>query len=340
MTKIFISYSSTDAAFADEYYNELVHRAHEVWMDRAELKGGQEWVKVIQERIRWSEAMIVLWSAGALASAWVEMEMTYAHTLKKKIIPVQIDATSPQEHMIVNARQVIDGRHKDRQEVVNQIEESIRRDNRRPITTHTPPVESERAPQGPAKVSRLKPRWLIAGAAVVLIGIVGLTIALSGPGSIVVTETVSPQTTAAPTNTTVVTPAVTLPPNALDQPASLDLLNVWRASSGMPALAVNPALQAIADEHVSYLRSLPLPELESTNMFRNADGQDVIFMADSAGYSGEVLMIVEATDADFTLQHLLSQLDDQARFADAGFSQVRSIATSKLYFVLILGTGG
>ncbi len=122
MTKIFISYASIDSAFADEYYDELLQRGHEVWMDRAELKGGQDWVKVIQERIRWSEAMIVLWSAGALASAWVEMEMTYAHTLKKKIIPLQIDQTSPQEHMIVNARQVIDARGKSCKIIVDLIE--------------------------------------------------------------------------------------------------------------------------------------------------------------------------------------------------------------------------
>ncbi len=185
----------------------------------------------------------------------------------------------------------------------------------------------------------MNPRLLIAGAAVMLLVAVGLSIALSGTGPVVVTETPSPQI--GPTATDpIVAPAVTLPPNALEQPASLDLLNVWRTNNGMSALTVHAALQSIADEHVSYLRSLPLPELESTNMFRNADGQDVIFMANSAGYSAEVLMVVEATDADFTLQNLLGQLDDQARFTDAGYSQVRSIATNKLYFVLILGAGG
>lgn len=337
MTKIFISYASHDAACADEYYQALVACDYDVWMDRAELKGGHEWVHVIQERIRWSDTMVVLWSASALASSWVEMEMTYAHTLRKKIIPVQIDNTSPQEHMIINARQVIDGRDVDCDTVVVQIQDSINRDhNPHPITTGVPLVSPKIEPTTPIPVTaplaqQPTRRWPVILAAAALLVAAALLLALTQQGE---PPALNPTPTSAPTP---VLP--TLSPGLLSQPATLANINQWRASSNLSPLNQHAALQGIAEQHLSYLRSLPLSELESTNIFRNADGQDVIFMANEAGYTGDVLMVVETTDENYTLQNLLDELDDQARYVDAGWEQVRSIATNKLYYVLILGTG-
>jgi hypothetical protein len=333
MTRIFISYSSQDAAFADTYYRILLQRDHEVWMDRAELKGGQEWVHIIQDRIRWSDAMIVLWSANALRSTWVEMEMTYAHTLKKKIIPVLIDDTSPQEHMIINARQVIDARGAAAEIIVNQIEESIAGDNRRPITTRSAPVAADVSVSGqPDRPRRTLARALASGLALLLVG-GALALALArGDADLTVTPTLAE--TALPT-----VPLATLAPEMLAQPVTLELLNAWRGSRGLPALNVHPALQTAAEQHVSYLRSLPLPELESTNVFRSAEGQDVVYMAHEAGYPGsDVIMQVQITDGDYTLADLIADLENPQQYSDVGLEQVRSIATGKLYVVLILGT--
>src|SRR5690606_33777345 len=217
-----------------------------------------------------SDTMIVLWSAHALASTWVEMEMTYAHTLRKKIIPVLIDDTSPQTHMIVNSRQVIDAQQTDLQSVISQIEESIERDNRRPITTRAEPAQIDTPP--PAHTPARPNLRLIAGVVVVLLAVsIGLVLAITGGPS---QSAITPPAITATTHLTPGTPAAELPANALDQPASLELLNAWRAANRLPVLIENPVLQTIAEQHVSYLRSLPLPELESINLFRNADGQD------------------------------------------------------------------
>jgi hypothetical protein len=340
MTRIFISYSSHDSAYADTYYEALNERGHEVWMDRAELKGGQEWVRIIQDKIRWADSMVVLWSSSALASTWVEMEMTYAHTLRKKIIPVRIDDTSPQEHMIVNARQVIDARGIEGNTVVNRIEDSIgQAHNPRPITTRTMPVDSlPTVPVTPVAEAKPKPvrdnRLFMGGLAVLVIAVVAVLAsqAFNPPPIITPTPVITP--------TTINTALPTLPPGALDQAATLELLNTWRAANGLNPLAENAALQTVAEQHASYLRSLPLPELESANLFRSADGQDVVFMATEAGYSGDVTMIVETTDGDFTLQNLLDKIGDQTSYTQVGLEQVRAIATGKLYFVLILGAGG
>jgi hypothetical protein len=341
MTRIFISYSSHDSAYADSYYDALTARGHEVWMDRAELKGGQEWVRIIQDKIRWADSMVVLWSASALASTWVEMEMTYAHTLRKKIIPVRIDDTSPQEHMIINARQVIDARGADDETVIERIEDSIgKAHNPRPITTRTVPVEqpptvlvtpvTETTPNPP------RDKRMILGGAAVLVVVVVVVLAAQALNPLPQVITRTPPEITATINTT---PLATLPPGTLDQAATLELLNTWRVSNGLTPLVDHAALQTVAEQHTSYLRSLPLPELESANLFRNADGQDVVFMANEAGYSGDVTMIVETTDGEFTLQNLLDKIGDQAQYVDVGIQQVRAIATGKLYFVLILGTG-
>ncbi|MBZ0303593.1 MAG: TIR domain-containing protein [Anaerolineae bacterium] len=336
MTKIFISYSSRDAEQADRYYQALVEQAHEVWMDRAELKGGQEWVHIIQEQIRWADVMLVLWSAHALASTWVGREITFAEGLNKKIIPVQIDATSPRENIIINALQGIDARYLPFETVINKIEQGFG-DGSAEIDTPLDATLRKRAAARPGR----DPRLIGGGIVILLLAIGGLMVASRGSGSGQLV-TLTPQSTLPPTAATParLTVVPTFPADELDQPATLDRLNAWRAASGLTPLAENAALQAVAEQHISYLRSLPLPELESTNVFRNADGQDVVYMADAAGYAGSVTLFVETSDTPFSLQALLERLDGQEIYTEAGFSQVQAIATGKLYWVLILGTGG
>jgi hypothetical protein len=94
----------------------------------------------------------------------------------------------------------------------------------------------------------------------------------------------------------------------------------------------------IAQDHERYLRGLPLSELESTNVFRNAEGQDAVFMAGEAGYSGQVRLLVEVTDAPLTLQDLLDSLGDDQGYGAVGLQSGESLLTGKHYFVLLLGT--
>jgi hypothetical protein len=314
MSNIFISYASQDGEQVDPYYESLLRLGHNVWMDRAALKGGQEWRDVIQERIRWSDTMIVMWSAHALTSNWVRLELTYAHTLKKRIIPVQIDDTPTTEDMIVNSRQTIDGRARVVAHVVNDIEVAL-------------DDVAVGPPAGPAAVVHQRPvRWVVIGAMVLLVAAVLITLALVNQPAVTVTPTV---TTPLPAGT---------PDASLRQPLTLDLLNEWRARQGLAALAVNPALEEAATQHVSYLRSLPLAELERTNLFRNAEGRDMTFMAESAGYTGTVTLLVEVTDGEVTLADVVDWLEDPAQYDEAGWHSVRAISTGKLYFALILGT--
>ena len=323
MARIFISYSSRDSAQADACYTALTERGHEVWMDRAELRGGEEWVQIIQDKIRWSQAMIVLWSANALQSDWVGREITFGETLDKKIIPIQIDETLPQENIIINALQTIDARQREFDVVAAMIEQSI---SGRPILASASSVTRH-------GVSLPRQMIVVGGLLLVVIAAVLLASATN------VLTTVEPTPTAVPETATATPPAPTLTAETLDQAATLALLNDWRLANGLAALDANPLLGTVAEQHASYLRSLPLQELEGTNVFRNADGQDVVFMAGEVGYDGDVTMVVEITDDQVTLENLLTMLDDQGDYSDAGLQQVRSIATNNLYFVLVLGAG-
>jgi hypothetical protein len=93
MAKIFISYSSRDALISDSIYARLVASGHEVWMDREAIKGGEDWLQAIQDNLLWAETLVVLWSANALQSEWVQDEIAFARSRRKHIIPVRIDDT-------------------------------------------------------------------------------------------------------------------------------------------------------------------------------------------------------------------------------------------------------
>ena len=331
MSKIFISYSSLDSQQAVDYYGALVRLAHEVWMDRADLKGGQEWLQIIQERIRWADTMVVIWSANALASTWVQTELQYAHALGKKIIPVRIDDTSALEHMIVNARQMVDARNHNLNDVMDAIQASIESEHQPGSAYHQVDL-----PATKDKNAGLPLKWIAGGAIVLLALALVLSLAVSTSFNSTVTNTRAPITVTGQITITP-QPALTLAPDALAVAANTDSLNGWRVEQGFAPLTLNLALQQVAMDHVSYLRSLPLAELEQTNVFRTADGRDAQFMAQEAGYNGTVHMLVVITEGTVTLGDLLADIDDAAQYSEAGFEERRSLSTGNQYFVMILG---
>lgn len=327
MTRIFISYSRHDSHHADRWYAALNGRNHEVWMDRVELRAGAEWRREIEEYIQWSEAMVVMWSHHGQASKWVRREVELADSLDKTIIPLQVDHISSAPDIIINSRQIIDARNLSLEHVLDEIEGAFDSDNNltepRPLY-HRQPVQRDR-------------RWMVgAGIAAALVIVVALALALPALVNPQVTITDTPAT--APSESPPVTPdTATTAPELLAGPVTLETLNQWRTGQNLAPLQANPALVTVAEDHERYLRTLPLSELESTNIFRNAEGQDAVFMAGEAGYSGQVRMLVEVTDAPLTLGDLLESLGDDHDYVDAGLQSGESLLTGKHYFVLLLG---
>jgi hypothetical protein len=93
MTQIFISYSRKDIAFARRLAADLEKAGYSVWWDITDLRGGDDWVRVIPEAIGTSDFFIVVLSPNSIASEWVRKEYTQAISLHKKIIPIMLEQT-------------------------------------------------------------------------------------------------------------------------------------------------------------------------------------------------------------------------------------------------------
>ena len=87
MTQIFISYSRKDIAFVRRLAGDLEAAGYNVWWDVSDLRGGDDWVRVIPASIEASQYFILLLSPDSVASQWVEKEYLHALTLHLKIIP-------------------------------------------------------------------------------------------------------------------------------------------------------------------------------------------------------------------------------------------------------------
>jgi hypothetical protein len=94
MTQLFISYSRKDIAFARRLAGDLEKAGYTVWWDITDLRGGDDWVRVIPEAIETSDFVIVVLSPDATASEWVKKEYTQALSLHKRIIPIMLRTTA------------------------------------------------------------------------------------------------------------------------------------------------------------------------------------------------------------------------------------------------------
>src|SRR5688500_6228303 len=88
MPQIFISYSRKDIAFARKLAGDLEKAGYDVWWDLTDLRGGDDWPRVIPAAIESSQYVIVVLSPNSAVSDWVEKEYTQALGLRKKIIPI------------------------------------------------------------------------------------------------------------------------------------------------------------------------------------------------------------------------------------------------------------
>lgn len=88
--QVFISYSRKDIKFARRLANDLESAGFEAWWDISDLKGGDDWVRVIPKAIAASQFFVVLLSPDSILSEWVSKEYTYALVNRMKIIPAMI----------------------------------------------------------------------------------------------------------------------------------------------------------------------------------------------------------------------------------------------------------
>ena len=87
-TKVFISYSRQNMAFADRLEAALKERGFEPLIDRTEIYAFEDWWKRIQSLIAQADTVIFVLSPEAVASEVCAKEVAYAASLNKRFAPI------------------------------------------------------------------------------------------------------------------------------------------------------------------------------------------------------------------------------------------------------------
>ncbi len=94
---LFLSYRSNDADFALRLAADLKNAGVNLWMDRLDIRPGQDWLRTLQEAVDDSSAMISVLSPEYVESRYCQREMARADRLERPIFPIllrPIDAKS------------------------------------------------------------------------------------------------------------------------------------------------------------------------------------------------------------------------------------------------------
>jgi hypothetical protein len=92
----FISYSSKDQAFAQRLHADLQDKGVRCWFAPHDMRIGAKIIDAIDEAIRLRDKVLLILSEGAIASRWVEGEVTRAldeELTRKQVVlfPVRLD---------------------------------------------------------------------------------------------------------------------------------------------------------------------------------------------------------------------------------------------------------
>ncbi len=113
MTKIFISYSSSDHEYAQSLADELQKQNYDVWVD-TEVQPGSDWRTEITQALQSSDAFVMIVSPESIARRNSLIELGMAWGLGKTIVPVLAPGASIsdmelplalQETMVIEAKQ-------------------------------------------------------------------------------------------------------------------------------------------------------------------------------------------------------------------------------------------
>src|SRR5690349_1919376 len=110
MAYVFISYSHTDAEFAENLKNRLEKAGFDkVWMDEERLRAGEDWREEIDDAIGQSFALILVVSPASKDSKYVMYEWSFAWGAHVKVIPLLLqDIGNNEIHPRLDKRQYLD----------------------------------------------------------------------------------------------------------------------------------------------------------------------------------------------------------------------------------------
>ncbi|GKS59862.1 hypothetical protein YTPLAS18_33980 [Nitrospira sp.] len=93
MQTVFLSYASQDQQKVDQLAHDLSNQGVSYWRDREKLYAGQRWPRELGEAVAERDCVLLIWSAQAAESYYVELEWCTGLALKKAILPCRLDDT-------------------------------------------------------------------------------------------------------------------------------------------------------------------------------------------------------------------------------------------------------
>lgn len=89
VAEVFVSYNREDLEIAERIVRGLVEEGVAPWLDQ-DLRAGENYDEVTEERLRNAKAVVVLWSRRSVKSRWVRAEATIA-SRKSAMVPAMIE---------------------------------------------------------------------------------------------------------------------------------------------------------------------------------------------------------------------------------------------------------
>lgn len=107
---VFISYSSKNKTAADAICHVLENNGIKCWMAPRDIPAGSRYGDMIDDAIKFSSVVVVIFSQTAAESEWVNGELNVAFEEQKTIIPFRIDSTplTGQNRVMLNQKHWID----------------------------------------------------------------------------------------------------------------------------------------------------------------------------------------------------------------------------------------
>lgn len=91
--QVFISHSHADRHMAVLLQRVLEQAGAATFLDQDRIQPADDLPDRVSEGLAWCDALLLIWSADAATSAWVEREWDRAYELRKRIIPYVLDRT-------------------------------------------------------------------------------------------------------------------------------------------------------------------------------------------------------------------------------------------------------
>ncbi|PJF23204.1 MAG: hypothetical protein CUN56_02135 [Phototrophicales bacterium] len=85
---VFISYARADTEFAENVRHRLKDEGFSVWIDREELRPGEDWRTEIDQALRNAFAVVIIVSSASMASQYVLYEWAFAIGAGKLVVPL------------------------------------------------------------------------------------------------------------------------------------------------------------------------------------------------------------------------------------------------------------